>query len=80
MMWAEPGVSPIRKPSTLPRAIGQAESPHSLRLGSNSRSLGAITWPTTLVLGVDRISPSPNRPTATGTMPMPSPSSAMSNE
>ena len=31
-----------------------------------------------LWLGVDRISPRPNRPTATGTMPMPSPSSARS--
>ena len=80
MMCAEPGVSPIKKPSTLPRAIGQADCRHSCRLGSNSRSLGAITCPTTLALGVERISPSPNRPTATGTMPMPSPSSAMSNE
>ena len=37
------------------------------------------TLPVTLWLGVDRISPSPNSPTATGTMPMPSPSSGMSN-
>ena len=71
---------PIRKPSTEPRAIGidrlRATPAGS---GSSSRSFGAITfaghagW-----LGVARISPSPNRPTATGTMPMPSPSSGMS--
>jgi hypothetical protein len=32
----------------------------------------------TVLLGVERIPPSPNSPTATGTMPMPSPSSLMS--
>ena len=64
----------------MPRAIGIADWRHSSRLGSSSRSFGVSTLPTTLALGVDRISPSPNRPTATGTMPMPSPSSAMSNE
>ena len=79
MIWAEPGVSPTRKPSTLPRAIGIAASPHSRRVGNSSRSLGAITLPTTPAEGVARISPSPNRPTATGTMPMPSPSSGISN-
>ena len=80
MMWAEPGVSPMRKPMTVPRAIGIAESRHSFRFGNSSRSLGTITLPITSADGVARISPSPNRPTATGTMPMPSPSSARSKE
>ena len=69
---------PMMKPSTVPRAIGHPDSRHSFRLGHSSRNFGAITSPTTVWLGVDRISPSPNRPTATGTMPMPSPSSARS--
>jgi hypothetical protein len=64
-------VSPIRKPSTEPRAIGNPDARHSARLGNSSRSFGVSTRPTTLALGVDRISPSPNSPTATGTMPMP---------
>ena len=75
MMCAEPGITPIRKPSTVPRPIGAADSPHSRREGNSSRSLGLITaggvgWP-----AVARISARPKRPTATGTMPMPSPSS-----
>ena len=68
---------PIRKPSTEPRAIGIAASRHSSRLGHSSRSFGRTTSPVTWRLGVARISPSPNSPTATGTMPMPSPSSGM---
>ena len=79
MICAEPGVSPTRNPSSEPRAIGIADWRHSVRFGSSSRSLGVSTFPTTLELGVERISPSPNNPTATGTMPMPSPSSGMSN-
>ena len=78
MMCAEPGMMPMMKPSSVPRAIGMAASRHSCRVGSSSRSFGAITSLTALLLGVDRISPRPNRPTATGTMPMPSPSSARS--
>ena len=78
MMCAEPGMMPMMKPSTLPRAIGQQASRHSCRVGSSSRSFGVITSPITLWLGVARISPRPNRPTATGTMPMPSPSSLRS--
>jgi hypothetical protein len=77
MMWAEPGMIPIRKPSTEPRAIGIAESRHSCRLGHSSRSFGRTTSLVTWRLGVASSSPSPNSPTATGTMPMPSPSSAM---
>ena len=80
MIWAEPGVSPIRKPRTEPRAIGMADCRHSRRFGNSWRNLGAITLLTTVADGVDRISPSPNSPIATGTMPMPSPSSAMSKE
>src|SRR5262249_44722186 len=61
-------------------ATGMADCRHSCRFGRSWRSLGAITLPTTAADGVDRISPSPNRPIATGTMPIPSPSSAMSKE
>ncbi len=78
MICAEPGMMPMMKPSTVPRPIGMIDCLHSSRFGSSSRNLGAITSPITLWLGVDRISPRPNRPTATGTMPMPSPSSARS--
>ena len=75
MMWAEPGRMPIRKPSTVPRPIGAADSRHSCREGSSSRSRGLITaggvgWP-----AVARISATPKSPTATGTTPRPSPSS-----
>ena len=80
MIWAEPGVSPTRKPRIEPRAIGMTDWRHSCRLGSSWRSFGAMTVRIMLADGVDRISPRPNRPTATGTMPMPSPSSGMSNE
>ena len=80
MMCAEPGMMPMRKPITVPRAIGQPDWRHSSRFGHSSRSFGRITSPVTLWLGVARISPRPNSPTATGTMPMPSPSSGMSNE
>ena len=41
MICAEPGTMPTRKPSTVPRAIGIADSRHSLRVGSSSRSRGA---------------------------------------
>ena len=75
MMCAEPGTMPTRKPSTVPRAIGIADSRHSLRVGSSSRKRGAVTLAVTVRLGVERISPRPNSPTATGTMPMPSPRS-----
>ena len=78
MMCAEPGMMPMKKPSTVPRAIGMADSRHSLRVGSRSRRRGEMMSFTASALGVDRISPRPNRPTATGTMPMPSPSSARS--
>ena len=78
MICAEPGTIPIRNPSRLPRAIGIADCRHSSRLGSSSARRGEITLSVTVLLGVERISPSPNRPTATGTMPMPSPSSGMS--
>ena len=78
MMWAEPGMMPTRKPSSEPRAIGAADWRHSSRLGQSSAKRGRITLALAWRLGVARISPSPNRPTATGTMPMPSPSSLMS--
>ena len=80
MIWAEPGVSPTRKPRREPRAIGMTDSRHSCRLGRSWRSFGAMTLRIMFAAGVDRISPRPNRPTATGTMPMPSPSSGMSKE
>ena len=75
MMCAEPGMIPIRKPSTVPRQMGQFASFHSWRDGSSSRSVGLMTaggvsWP-----AVARISERPKRPTATGTTPIPSPSS-----
>jgi len=75
MMWAEPGMMPIRKPSTVPRAIGMAESRHSWRDGSSSRSRGLMTSGGFACPAVARISLRPKRPTATGTTPMPSPSS-----
>ena len=34
---AGPGTSPVRKPTTEPRAIGHADSRHSARVGSSSR-------------------------------------------
>ena len=77
MMWAEPGMMPIRNPSSEPRAIGIAEAFHSSRFGQSSRRRGCTMSLVTRRLGVDRISPSPNSPTATGTMPIPSPSSGM---
>ena len=78
MMCAEPGMMPMKKPSSVPRVIGIAASRHSLRVGSRSRSFGEMMFLTASALGVARISPRPNRPTATGTMPMPSPNSARS--
>ena len=69
---------PMMKPSSVPRAIGIAASFHSLRVGNRSRKRGLTMSFTASALGVDRISPSPNSPTATGTMPMPSPNSARS--
>ena len=78
MICAEPGMMPITKPSTEPRAIGKPDWRHSLRVGHSSRRRGRVTLLDTVRLGVARISPSPNSPTATGTMPMPSPSSGMS--
>ena len=80
MMCAEPGMIPMKNPSTLPRAIGIADWRHSSRFGHNSRSFGRITSLVTCRLVVERISPRPNNPTATGTMPIPSPSSGISNE
>ena len=53
MIWAEPGVSPIRKPSTEPRAIGIADCRHSCALGNSSRRRGAITLRTACADGVD---------------------------
>ena len=75
MMCAEPGRMPIRKPSTLPRAIGHADSRHSPREGSRSRSRGLMTAGGVGAPAVARISATPKRPTATGTTPRPSPSS-----
>src|SRR5688572_22265429 len=80
MMCAEPGMMPMTKPSSEPRPIGATACRHSVRLGHSSLNLGLMTCEGTWRLGVDRISPSPNRPTATGTIPMPSPSSAMLKE
>ncbi len=78
MTWAEPGMMPMKKPSRVPRVIGMVAARHSLPVGNSSRSFGEMMFLTASALGVDRISPRPNRPTATGTMPMPSPSSARS--
>ena len=75
MICAEPGTMPTKKPSIEPRAIGMTDWRHSVRLGSSSRRVGETTFCVTVLLGVERISPIPNNPTATGTMPMPSPSS-----
>ncbi len=75
MMCAEPGMMPMRKPSTLPRAMGPAESRNSSREGMRSRSFGRCTSGTVAAPAASRISETPNSPTATGTMPTPSPSS-----
>src|SRR3712207_8867170 len=40
---SEPGMIPIRKPRTLPRAIGMADNRSSSREGMSSRSLGVCT-------------------------------------
>ena len=69
---------PMMKPSNVPRAIGIVASLHSLRVGNSSRIRGLMMSFTAPALGVERISPRPNNPTATGTMPIPSPSSARS--
>ena len=65
----------MRKPTTVPRAIGADDCRHSVREGSSSLRRGLMTaggagWP-----AVARISATPNSPTATGTTPRPSPSS-----
>ena len=41
---AGPGTSPVRKPTTEPRAIGMVERRHSSRVGRRSRSLTPATW------------------------------------
>jgi len=74
-MCAEPGMTPIRKPSRLPRPIGPTESRKSSREGMSSRNLGFWTLGGSSCPAVSRISDTPNKPTATGTMLMPSPSS-----
>ena len=68
MIWADL-VMPMMKPSTLPRAIGQPASRRSYRLGSSSRSFGAITSPITLWLGRQDLAQA-EQADATGTMPM----------
>ncbi len=75
MMWAEPGTMPIRKPITVPRPMGHTDSRHSWRVGKSSRSFGLMTCGGVASPAVARISARPKRPTATGTIPMPSPSS-----
>ncbi len=65
----------MRKPSTVPRPIGAADSRHSCREGSSSRRRGLTTWGGVACPAVARISATPNSPTATGTTPRPSPSS-----
>src|SRR5712692_3422067 len=74
--WAEPGMMPIKNPSTVPRQMGMFDSRHSWRDGSSSRRRGLITSGGFFMPAVNRISASPKSPTATGTTPMPSPSSA----
>ena len=79
MMCAEPGMMPMMKPSSVPRAIGIAGLAPFLPVRQQLAQLRRDHLADRrCVLGVDRISPSPNSPTATGTMPMPSPSSARS--
>ena len=70
---------PTRNPRPDPRRIGAIDSRHSCRVGISSEKRGEAIFSGTPFTTVDRISPSPNRPTATGTMPMPSPSSLRSN-
>jgi hypothetical protein len=68
---------PIRKPMTVPRHVGMVASRHSWRDGSRSRRRGRMTSGGVGCPAVRRISARPNRPTATGTTPIPSPSSAI---
>ena len=75
MMCAEPGMMPMMKPIRLPRAIGPADTFRSCPVGISVRSLGFCTDGTVVLPAVSRISDTPKRPTATGTMPTPSPSS-----
>ena len=73
MMWAEPGMMPMKKPRAVPRRIGFTESRSSSVVGRRSRSFG---FKTSRCLGdpaVTRISEMPKSPTATGTTPIPSP-------
>ncbi|MNC92741.1 hypothetical protein D3C83_92220 [compost metagenome] len=79
-MCADPGIMPIRKPITLPRAIALLEALRSCRVGINSRNVGCLVTACIRCEAAMRISEMPNRPTATGTMPMPSESSITSNE
>ena len=78
MTWAEPGMMPIRKPSTVPRQMGLFDSRHSWRDGQEVAQprlddLGRVRH----ARGERGSRASPNRPTATGTTPIPSPSSMM---
>ena len=67
-----PGMMPMKKPSTVPRRIGFAESRSSSVVGRRSRRFG---FKTSRCLGdpaVTRISEMPKSPMASGTRPMPS--------
>ena len=70
---------PIKKPMLLPRAMGPIDCLSSARDGINSRSVGFFGSAGMFFALVIRISEMPNKPTATGTMPMPSASSTTSN-
>jgi hypothetical protein len=39
-----PGISPVRNPTTDPRAIGHPDCFHSARVGKSSRSPTAAMW------------------------------------
>ena len=71
-MCAEPGMIPIRKPSTLPRPIGPTEALSSAPVGTSSRSFGCRTATSRAFAALRMISEMPKSPTATGTMPSPS--------
>ena len=74
MIAPTPGINPSRKPTAVPRAIGNAESFRSFRVGRSERILVFKTLcdrDSALI----RISPMPKTPITTGTIPNPSRSS-----
>ena len=65
-------MSPVRKPTTEPRAIGAAERRHSSRVGNSSRSLTLAIWARTAPSSASTsTSATPYRPMITGTSSTP---------